>query len=380
MEDALQYSLQTLGFRFNPFKHLEASQDPHLSEYLVGHHSFNLVNEQVPAVVLAPPGAGKTAMLIYTARSCALAFGRNRPFPIMYALPEAIGDTSQELSLDQHQAHILRRGATSLFTGLAFHPECFLNLTAADQYRVTGLLRGLMQTPPLDYYLGLLSTGNPQRLANRFDRSYTFLPLPTPQHVKELCSALKNASQTADATRPSLKDFAIIVQEILKFQKIFVLVDGIDGFAGSANNPLKAAELINPLLEQTMDWAGQDLIIKGFFPPEVASYLAFPGSIQSILLDWTSDKLAQVLRRRVYCATDGQFETLDALCNIGLRGLENTLAEVVIPLPREIIWLANRLLLAFEQRHGAGGETLLKSDLDQAIEAYQTQGFAVRAT
>jgi len=380
MEDTIQHSLQALGFRFNPFEHLEASQDPHLSEYLVGHAAFELVSQLTPAVVLAPPGAGKTAMRIYVSRSCAATFGRNRPLPISYSLPEAISDNSQVLSLNQHKFHILRRGTISLLTGLAYFPELFLELSTSDHQNIGHLIYSVLKTPPADYFLGLLSSGSPLRLANRFDRSYTALPLPKPQHVIELCNTLKYANQNADLTAPSLQDFADTVQGTLKFQKIFVLIDGIDGFAGSANNPQKAAQLINPLFEQIMDWADQDWIIKGFFPPEVANFLALPKMIQPIMLDWTTEKLAQMLRRRVYTATNGRFETLDALSDIGLQGIENILAQVVTPLPREIIWLANQLLMAFEHRHGLGGDTFLKSDLDQAIAIYHSQAPAVRAT
>jgi len=379
MENGIQYSLQTLGFRFNPFEHLEASQDPHLSEYLVGHDSFDLVSQLTPAVVLAPPGAGKTAMRIYVSRSCASTFGRNRPLPINYSLPEAIADTSQTLSLSQHKTQILRRGTISLLTGLAYFPELFLELSYSDQKNIGTMIHSVLKTPPADYFLGLLSSGNPLRLANRFDRSYTALPLPAPQHVIELCNTLINTYKTSSLTIVSLQDFAAIVQGTLKFQKVFVLVDGIDGFSGSTNNPPKATQLINSLLMQIMDLSDQDWIIKGFFPPEILGELALPESVQSIMLDWTVDSLAQMLRRRIYTATSGQFETLDALCSLNLQNVECILAKSVLPLPREVIFLANQLLIAFSKRHSTfGSDSIALEDLKEALRIYGNQKHIVQ--
>ncbi|PMP75458.1 MAG: hypothetical protein C0183_19865, partial [Roseiflexus castenholzii] len=49
-----------LGLRFDPYIHLEASSDPHLSEYTVNLDIFRTAWDAAPTIMFAPPGGGKT--------------------------------------------------------------------------------------------------------------------------------------------------------------------------------------------------------------------------------------------------------------------------------------------------------------------------------
>ncbi len=368
-DSSLRYALSAFGFQFNPFEHLEASQDPRLGEYLIGHEALELVSKPQAAQVFALPGAGKTALRIAVGRACALAFGGQPALPVSYNLPELFPQLNPPPAPDAHTAAILRRAALSLLIGLSFRPELFLSRSPSEQNALTRLLRSLLRTPPLEYYLGMLRNADPRRLAERFDRTYAFLTPPAPRPLTALCQQLSAAS-TPLPFSPDLRRIFFEQVQALGFKAIFILLDGADGFAGSIEAPDQVAEALQPLLREAADWASQGWVIKAFLPMELRPYQSDSTAFQTIALDWQDDELIRVLQRRIYIASQGQTETFDAFCD-GLRGIEAGLVgHLLRPLPREAICLANTLLHTFAERAGRGGEALCSADIEQAIQRY----------
>jgi hypothetical protein len=105
--------LDGLRFRFDPFQHLEASADPNLGDYIVGHETFAVAWDNAPALIFAPAGGGKTAMRVYTARACWVGLGGSHPFPIPYTLANQ-ATAGQPPSAAQHLREIVRAGAIAL--------------------------------------------------------------------------------------------------------------------------------------------------------------------------------------------------------------------------------------------------------------------------
>ncbi len=368
-DSGLRHALTAFGFQFNPFEHLEASQDARLGEYLIGHEALELVSKPQAAQVFALPGAGKTALRIAVGRACALAFGGQPALPVSYNLPELFPQLIPPPTHTAHTAAILHRAALSLLIGLSFRPELFLSRHPAEQKALASLLRSLLRTPPLEHYLGMLRNADPRRLAERFDRTYAFLTPPAPRPLAALCEQLSAAS-TPMPFSPDLKRIFFEQVKALGFSAIFVLLDGADGFAFSVEAPQQVAEALQPLLTEAADWASQGWVMKAFLPQELAPYQGDSAAFQTITLNWQDDELIRVLQRRIYIASQGQTETFDAFCD-GLRGIEvQLIAHLLRPLPREAICLANTLLHTFAERQGRGGEALCNADIEQAIQRY----------
>jgi predicted dinucleotide-utilizing enzyme len=84
---------------------------------------------------------------------------------------------------------------------------------------------------------------------------------------------------------------------------------------------------------------------------------------------WDPAQLAEVIRRRVYVASEGAFGSLDAIASPALRDVETILAGAALPLPREILVLTRRVLREHVEREGSDGK-IQEEDVRIAIEWY----------
>jgi len=92
-------------------------------------------------------------------------------------------------------------------------------------------------------------------------------------------------------------------------------------------------------------------------------------------IQWTLALLAEVIRRRVYVASEGAFSSLDAVASPALRDIETILAKVVFLIPREILVLTRRVIEEHVRREGLTG-LLKEEDVEAAIHCYQAESKA----
>jgi hypothetical protein len=83
--------------------------------------------------------------------------------------------------------------------------------------------------------------------------------------------------------------------------------------------------------------------------------------------------LAELLRKRIYVASGGEFDSLDAISSPDLRDVETLLATAVTPLPRELLILVRRVLFAYVHRTHTATTYLEPVDIDSALAWYRTQ-------
>jgi len=368
-----QTGLFSLGFAFNPFEHLEASNDPHISDYLVGHDMFSVAWEMAPAALFAPPGGGKTALRIYTLRACWKNEGRRRKFPISYDLP-LWADLRDLTSLAAHQAALASASASDLLLVCAYQPDLYLGLSSS---RRAGLLSLLQQSLPLDlaYSLGILEeSGDAAELSARLDRTYRLPEPPSPERVRAFsCQAQRDLASAAVQTLPAETLFEHLLAFILEdfsFESVFLILDGVDGAGAQAGNPAGQFASIAPLLDQALRWARERLYLKAFLPlelqPLVASHDFYRGALRAVIT-WDVPGMAEILRRRVYVASQGRFGSLDALSSPALRDVETLIASRARPLPREAIALAGMVLTTYLE---GGGEYIEPEDISTSEQQY----------
>lgn len=364
-----------LGFAFNPFERLEASNDPHIADCLIGHDMFTVAWETAPAAIFAPAGGGKTAMRIYTLRACWLSNSKRRKFPVSFDLPLFASPTDLTC-LEAHQLGLAAAAATDLLLACASRPALYLDLSLPRRLHLLSLLQAALPAS-LEYALELLAeTVDLKLLSDRLDRTY-LLPEPaSPNEVKGFCLA---AQRDLEDTPVDLKESSALFEallafifEDLSFESILILLDGVDGSGFQTGNLQSQFNLITPLLNQTPAWSKRRIYLKAFLPIDLDSYLANQASIfnqQSLRAEirWDVPKLAEILRRRVYVASQGRFGSLDALSSPALRDVETLIALRARPLPREVITFAGMVLSNYLER---GGEYLEPEDILKAEQQY----------
>lgn len=364
-----------IGLRFDPYVHLEASSDPHLSEYTVNLDIFRTAWDAAPAVIFAPPGGGKTAMRVAVTRTCWYDIGGAYPFPLPYNLGAA-PLTGAPPTAAQHLRLLLEAGTCALLTGLAFRPERLLRAAPADIRALVGLLRAGLPGP-LEYYLDVLrETGTPAGLTPLLERTYALTAPPLPEALRRFCDVVGRID--ADAMRGQPEDlfstFVDLTTGTLGFGHVLILIDGVDAiYENQADNRL-ALQWVADLCDYSKMWRERNVFIKLFAPdiiePHIAGYLqthAIAAQIARIV--WDADLLAELLRKRIFAASDGRFESLDAISTPALTDVERQIVAAITPLPRVALQVTRRALLHYAARMEEG--QLDEDDIRCAINWYQ---------
>jgi len=353
----------------NPFGPLNAAEDPHLSRYLIRHDVFRSIWQDSPAIVFAPAGGGKSAFRARLAYACRVEEDMRRVFAIPYLTPEPT------TSLEAHLQGILRSAAQELLLRLAYRPAQFERLEDAARAAVR---QALDQNDPglLAHFLPQLErAGSVQPLVETFDLSAAHLPAPAdPAQVRALCAALAKippALQVPPVNR-RFGDFLALLFDVLGFEAVYLLVDGVDAFPETIANSAAAAAVLLPLLEQMPRWADQKVFLKLFLPIELhrllPEELTKPAKIDKI--EWTPELLVELIHARLRAATQGEFDSLDAVSAPSLRNAEAELLAEVPPLPREVLALLNQVIVEHVRRVGPVGG-LEPEDIRAARDWYQ---------
>ncbi len=375
--------LDHFGFRFDPFEHEEASSDPNLNRYLIGHEAFSAAWSETPALIFSPPGGGKTALRIYTFRACWTGAGGYQPFPIHYHLPHYFqkGDFSM---LEEHLEQIVHSGAHALFLAFAYYPLIFLKVSPSLQKQLAQFI--FTWIPNIDYYLEVLRDGQPDRVAAQLDRSYQLHQTPDPSLLSLLRETLEKylAEQPSPISLSIQKVFDRLMNWItqdLGFRTVYLLLDGVDGFPELANSPGFAAQSLVNLFASAPAWASSHIFVKGFLPLEIRAHLQARLEKQwlafsQVELKWDEAMLADLIRRRVYAATDGEFASFSVVSALpSVQDLELELARAVYPLPREALVLVKRILFAYEERWRGNPQSekrIQVEDIEKALAWYRT--------
>lgn len=369
--------LQNLGWSFNPFEHFEASSDPRLGEYLVGHQAFPAAWNQAPALIFAPHGGGKTAARLFTARQ---AWIERRSFPFVY-LPAVHSEFRQPITFEQHLEDIVRAAAIALFVALVIRPTYFLNAQANKQRSLIDSFANFLPAE-LEYYLELLRGEEPPAaLPAHLETPYLFPEMPSRSQVLALCDALVVASKKhkpSSSTSPvELFDAQVSIIRLATGQPVIdLLVDGIDGAPETFSNAESQVEWLAPLIEQAPRWSAQQIYLKAFVPSKTRVTLRerFDKELSAFgetEITWTTAKLAELLRQRIYAASGGQVNSLDAYASPDLANIETRIVESVVPLPREALLLTSRILDNYAARVGSSLGSIEFLDVEQAIDWYK---------
>lgn len=355
----------------DPFGPLNAGEDPHLSRYLIRHDVFRSIWHDSPAIVFAPAGGGKSAFRARLAYACRVEEDMRQVFAIPYIAPPPT------TSLETHLEGILRSAAQELLLRLAYRPARFEKL---DEPARAAVRHALDQNDPglLEQFLPQLERdGTIRPLVETFDLSAAHLPAPAdPAQVRAFCAALAAIPPAREIPPVSqrLQDFLHLLFDVLGFEAAYLLIDGIDAFPETNQDPAAAAAVLVPLLEQMSTWATQKLFLKLFLPIELhrvlPKKLTKPAKIDKIV--WTPELLVELIHARLRAATQGEFDSLDAVSAPSLRNAEAELLKDLPRLPREVLALLNRVIVEHVRRVGPVGG-LEPEDIQAARDWYRKE-------
>lgn len=363
------------GFVFNPFEYLEASNDPYLPEYLIGHDMFAVAWETSPATIFAPAGGGKTAMRICTLRTCWFSGSQRKKFPVSYDLP-VFSSSHDAASLESHKLALAAAASTDVLLACAYRPELYLGLPPEKRRVLLSLIEQGLPTN-LFWSLSILEeTASPRRLSEHLDRTYILPDPPSENQVTEFCRIMQaDLDGGFEHEIPDLQLFDSLTEFItheLGFDSIFILLDGVDGLGNLAHDSDGQYRLIESLCDQASIWMTKRLFLKAFLPLELEALFQSRSRIfykQALhaRITWSIPDLTEILRRRVYVASRGKFGSLDALSSPALRDVETLIAQRAEPLPREAIVMAGNVLESYLAR---GGRYLEPRDIEYAEQQY----------
>lgn len=375
--------LDHFGFEFNPFEFDEASRDPHLNRYLIRPDAFSVALSETPAMIFSPPGGGKTALRIYTARACWTGAGGYQPFPIHYHLPHYF-KSGNFSTLEDHLEKIVLSGARALFLAFAYYPLIFIKAPPSLQRQLAHFI--FTWIPNIDSYIRALREDGPDYIAGKLDSSYKLHQSSDPALLSLLQDML------TEYQRERLTPISVSIQKVfermthwitqdLGFRAVYLLLDGVDGFPELSSSPGFAAQSLVQLFSKSPDWMAARIFTKGFLPLEIRSHLQKHlakqwGVFSQVELRWDAAMLAEMLRRRVYAATGGGYASLNKVCALPSGfDLEFELARSVNPLPREVLILVRQVLFEYEARWSKNPFTTRRiqlKDIDTAIAWYRT--------
>jgi len=377
-EEAIQRWLQAVGLGFNPFICLDASSDSHLLTYWVGHDAFAVAWGDWPTFVFAPPGGGKTALKLRGSQACWMGQETNRPFPVSY-LPPFLKWGHTCPTVDEHLIALVQAGALHLLLILSHRPHWFMRLDDDGRRIIRQALEWNLQGPLGSYLEPCLEEGNLTPLQSLFPPAMLPPDPPRSEALIEFSSALLQTpvpptkEQPTSQTRWQTLIHALL--GIIGFPSVYLLLDGLDAIGETAEDPEMAIRALSPLLSLAPEWAEQRLFFKAFIPVETLriiqqDYSSFFSRSQSLTLDWTPALLAEIVRRRVYVASQGNFGSLGMVASPLLRDIEVQMAKEVYPLPREMLVLTQRVI---EECAGHMDTNLFiqKEDVDSAFQWYR---------
>jgi hypothetical protein len=341
-ETALSNWLSRMGLNLNPFEYIDAGKDPLIPNYLVDHDQFANVSGDQPSFIFAPAGGGKTAFRVRLAGDCRAGRQGHKIFPVIYqpTAPAVQGQDNYQLEKTQ-RTDLLRFACQELLLYLVYHPYLLEEMPLAlRQNFLQNLSWGL--DFPLAYYLNQINKAKSlEPILAAFDPTARSLPNPPGmEDIKYLYKKL-NHSPPPTGRKPKIeKRFNILFDLILnqlKFESVYLLIDGVDAFFETANNPQCTLGTISWLLNNAPRWQQEHIYPKYFLPDQMYSaVMADPGfhlltSMSKItIIKWNAKALGKVIQKRLQDASDGKFDSLTAISDRALRASGHSPEEVII--------------------------------------------------
>lgn len=378
--------LRSLGLQYDPFRALNAGEDNHLHEYLINAKAFQEIYNDSVSFSFAPAGGGKSALRVRLARACRVGENGRRLFPIVYVLPQDVVARHGEPLRQAHVRAILRAAAFELLLRLAYRPHEFLTLDAAGQRLIHSLLEADLPMP-LPHLLAQLETpADLRETARLYDPTANWPNAPDSDTLREfgdaLCETLTLQAPTSPMQR--LATWLEALFQVLKFEAVYLLLDGVDGYPETLTSPTEALAVLAPLLQSAVEWSREKLFLKAFLPADLqspirASYPHLTSLAYFDKIDWKPEDTRELLNRRMEAAWGMAPASVNMLGTPELDRLDQDLTDAGLTSPRDVLAAVEQILFAHVGRTGPTGK-LTPNDVAIGLKQYRVNSRRAAST
>lgn len=369
---------ESLGFAKHPFSKTNADEEPDLSNYFVPPPYFDAVvgdaSSPSACVVLAPRGAGKTAL-----RRMVESHSLDSQFlAVTYDRFEfSAGEKVEDVTLQYHLRNIITRILLSFLSYLSECPDVSRNLTKNERKqlslfvssylgnltgdRLQELMKELKSLPERFKEFWSKNVGFMESVINFILKSYDLekIDLPDGKHEeKRLTSTYKY----------QLEQLLILVKK-LRFKSIYILVDRIDETEQTGNNPEASYRLIQPIIKD-LELLGLDGYgFKFFLWDKIEPYYrgdARPDRVSQYKLGWTRNGLKSVLEKRLKAYSNGKTSSLNNLMTKATAiDIDDAVCIIANSSPRNMIRFCETIL-AIQAERDPDSTSIDFTSVDQA--------------
>lgn len=324
--------LGIVGLQFHPFDRLEASADPRLLSYNIDHPIIHKAWAGDDCLLVGESGSGRTAIAEKLLYDCRVGKNRSRKFPIRLSGAEL---TSPEKSIQDLAVYA---AAVEMLMQLAYEPWEFEDLEPKGR---SALVAAVESAAPgiLNHFLPqILQEGSHLPIAKFADPPAETLPIPSDrERVRKMARQMRELNQAEDEAGGSPTSILEIVPGLLGFDEIKLVVDfqtvpsqsrleELDDFHNRLNRAGKVSRVtLFPLGSNQ----GGRRYVDGF-------------------IIWSKKQLTQVLRARLFWASEGDFDSLSAISDPSISKVEDHVVDAAwgrgSQTPRAVLSLAKTLL------------------------------------
>lgn len=370
---------ETLGFTTHPFAKTNADEEPNLNEYFVPPAYFDAVvgdaASPTASVVLAPRGAGKTALRrMVESHSITSGF-----LAVTYDRFEfGAGQKICDISLQYHLRNIIARILLSFLSYASDYPDVIKSLPK-DERRQLAIF---VQT-----YLGDLTGGSlqellkelkgiPERFKEFWSQNVGFLESAVNFVLKsnslpsiDIPDVKQEEKRLSEAYKHQLEMLLSLTQK-LGFRSIYVLIDKPDETEQTSNDPEATYQLVRPMLRDLELLALNGYGFKFFLWDQIEPHYrkdARPDRIAQYNLKWTQSGLKNVLSRRLNAFSNNMISTLGELVS-GAKdiNIDDAVCLMSNGSPRNMIRMCE-IILATQAERSQDSSRIDMSAVDQGV-------------
>lgn len=381
--------LKKLGFSGgNPFSETQAEEEDNLSKYFVDLPAYYKIldmdtGKPKSSILGADRGCGKSANRKNVERwllqgppdksikgkwawkSPVLAI----PYTDFSRLRASVNDDFAKLHPGHHVDSIIWSGIKSLIKIIENSWEKFRNVELSQ-----------WDWARLGYFLSRYSErwGNPTSSPTELIHLST-----TVDFFQTALSHAPHAEKISQAGYSGLLQNFTELALSLGFTNVVVLVDGVDEIDITADDPELSALLLKPLISERALMQIEGLRFKFFLPNQVIENLKeIPETrlgerIKFYHIEWSDEAIQELLSLRLSAFSGNRFNDLAQIASPDLRDISNRLALHVENNPRNLLRLAEQVLIKLEENTKASGTSdknrpprITKTILEDALMFY----------
>lgn len=403
VNDHIQSWLASWGFVGNPFAIWEAGQEPWLERYFVRRPFYeHLLSSRTSALVFAARGGGKSALRIMLQSECRPRLATGAIFAISLTdfspMVETLGQ-KRSFTLNDYLPSIFDTAITNLLEAAS---ELILSGVTISQGDLSEWRYWIESYAPHygspRYLLDLLTQHVPNATRTQLQDWTTAAVKGQSPELTRRINALIELWQLLSQVRPVppsvrlnsphlvIKAFVRFIIELLSSgyplcKGVYLLVDGIDEYALTQNNPEISATVLQPLLDLHF-LETPHLTVKFFLPIEQRSFLEASARRDRLeihtlfwneaLSDEQANDMQKLLRRRIQIFSDGVMQGLDELCAPDLRHwIENALLKESGHSPRNLLRLGNLLFIEHCRERPQPESELTHQEWERAVRRFR---------